>query len=134
MNKLLHVSKNLLLFILLAIILIFIITTILNNTKVPSNETVQKSKEPNFDIINPSFTINNEQKISVKAKRGNFISDHKILLENNVIIKSSKFKLKTSKMTFNQSSQTAESKEVSRFQSKEQLIPLKGLKIMKMEI
>ena len=118
----------------MAIILIFIITTILNNTKVPSNETVQKSKEPNFDIINPSFTINNEQKISVKAKRGNFISDHKILLENNVIIKSSKFKLKTSKMTFNQSSQTAESKEVSRFQSKEQLIPLKGLKIMKMEI
>jgi len=129
LNKLLHVSKNLLLFILLAIILIFIITTILNNTKVPSNETVQKSKEPNFDIINPSFTINNEQKISVKAKRGNFISDQKILLENNVIIKSSKFKLKTSKMTFNQHNQTAESKELSRFQSKGTVIVSEGFEI-----
>ena len=69
------------------------------------------------------------KKISVKAKRGNFISDHKILLENNVIIKSSKFKLKTSKMTFNQSSQTAESKEVSRFQSKGTIIISEGFEI-----
>ena len=47
------------------------------------NETVKKkSKGPNFDIINPSFTINNKQKISVKAEKGNFISNQKILLEN----------------------------------------------------
>ena len=129
MNKLLHVSKKLFLSALFGIILIFIVTTILKNTDIPSNETLNKSQEPNFDIINPSFTINNEQKISVKAKRGNFISDHKILLENNVIIKSSKFKLKTSKMTFNQSSQTAESKEVSRFQSKGTIIISEGFEI-----
>jgi len=130
LNKLLHVSKKLLLSTLFGIILIFIVTTILKNTNFSSNdETLNKSKEPNFDIINPSFTINNEQKISVKAKRGNFISDHKILLENNVIIKSSKFKLKTSKMTFNQSSQTAESKEVSRFQSKGTIITSEGFEI-----
>jgi len=118
LNKLLHVSKNLLLFILLAIILIFIITTILNNTKVPSNETVQKSKEPNFDIINPSFTINNEQKISVKAKRGNFISDQKILLENNVI----------------NITKLLRAKNFLDFNLKEQLLFLKDLKLLKMEI
>ena len=40
----------------------------------PLNEEVKESKGPNFDILNPSFTINNKQKISVKAERGNFIS------------------------------------------------------------
>ena len=85
MNRLLLVSKKLLIFILLGTILIFIITIILNNNKISLNKTVKKSKGSNFDIINPSFTINNEQKITVKAERGNFISDQKILLENNVI-------------------------------------------------
>ena len=129
MNRLLQVSKRLLIFILLGTILIFIATIILNNNKISLNKTVKKSKGSNFDIINPSFTINNEQKISVKAKRGNFISDQKILLENNVIIKSSKFKLKTSKMTFNQHNQTAESKELSRFQSKGTVIVSEGFEI-----
>ena len=44
-------------------------------------EKNEKSQGPNFDIINPSFTINNKQKISIKAEKGNFITDQKILLE-----------------------------------------------------
>ena len=42
----------------------------------------------------------------------------KILLEKNVIFKSSNFKLQTNKAMFNKTNQTAESKEVSKFQSK----------------
>ena len=129
MNKLLQIKKKLLLFLLLATISILIITVISNSSYISLNETVKKSKGPNFDIINPSFTINNKQKISVKAERGNFITDKKILLENNVVIKSSKFNLKTSKLIFNQSNQTATSKEKSEFQSDGTIIISEGFEI-----
>ena len=131
MNKLLQINKKLLFFILLGITFIFIITIISNNPYISSNEIVHKSEEPNFDIINPSFTINNEQKISVKAERGNFLSDQKILLENNVIFKSSTFKLKTNKATFNKIDQTATSKELSIFQSESTIIVSEGFEITK---
>ena len=129
MNKLLQVNKKLLLFIILGTILILIVTIISKKTYISSEETVNKSKGPNFDIINPSFIINNKQKISVKAKRGNFISDQKILLENNVIFKSSKFKLKTEKAIFNKINQTASSKESSKFQSEGTIIVSEGFEI-----
>ena len=130
MNRLLQVSKKLLIFILLGTILIFIITIILNNNKISLNKTVKKSKGSNFDIINPSFTINNEQKITVKAERGNFISDQKILLENNVIFKSTKFKLQTNKAIYNRSNQTAKSKTDSKFQSEGTIIVSEGFEII----
>jgi len=129
LNRLLQVNKRLLLFILLGTFLILIITIISKNTYISSSETVNKTKGPNFDIINPSFIINNKQKISVKAKRGNFISDQKILLENNVIFKSSNFKLQTSKAVFNKIDQTATSKESSKFQSKGTIIVSEGFEI-----
>jgi hypothetical protein len=130
LNRLLQVSKKLLIFILLGAILIFIITIILNNNKISLNKTVKKSKGSNFDIINPSFTINNEQKITVKAERGNFISDQKILLENNVIFKSTKFKLQTNKAIYNRSNQTAKSKADSKFQSEGTIIVSEGFEII----
>ena len=130
MNRLLQVSKRLLIFILLGTILIFIATIILNNNKISLNKTVKKSKGSNFDIINPSFTINNEQKITVKAERGNFISDQKILLENNVIFKSTRFKLQTNKAIYNRSNQTAESKANSKFQSEGTIIVSEGFEII----
>ena len=124
MNKLLLVSKKLL------ILIIFIATIILNRTNIPLNEQVKESKSPNFDIINPSFTINNKQKISVKAERGNFISDRKILLENNVIFKSSKFKLQTNKAIYDKTNQTANSKESTKFQSEGTIILCEGFEII----
>ena len=129
MNKLLQVSKKLLLFILLGTILIFIVTLVLNDNDISINEAVKGSKGSNFDIINPSFTINNKQKISVKAERGNFISDQKILLENNVIFKSSRFKLQTNKAIYNKLDQTAKSKEASKFQSEGTMIVSEGFEI-----
>ena len=118
------------LFIIFGVITIFIATIILNHTSMPLNEEVKESKGPNFDILNPSFTINNKQKISVKAERGNFISDRKILLENNVIFKSSKFKLQTNKAIYDKTNQTANSKESTKFQSEGTIILSEGFEII----
>ena len=118
------------LFIIFGVIAIFIATIILNHTSMPLNEEVKESKGPNFDILNPSFTINNKQKISVKAERGNFISDRKVLLENNVIFKSSKFKLQTNKAIYDKTNQTANSKESTKFQSEGTIILSEGFEII----
>ena len=117
-------------FIIFGAITIFIATIILNHTSMPLNEEVKESKGPNFDILNPSFTINNKQKISVKAERGNFISDRKVLLENNVIFKSSKFKLQTNKAIYDKTNQTANSKESTKFQSEGTIILSEGFEII----
>ena len=117
-------------FIIFGAITIFIATIILNHTNMPLNEEFKESKGPNFDILNPSFTINNKQKISVKAERGNFISDRKVLLENNVIFKSSKFKLQTNKAIYDKTNQTANSKESTKFQSEGTIILSEGFEII----
>ena len=114
---------------LFGLILIFVITIMLKNSKISLNENVNKSQGPNFDIINPSFTINNRQRISIKAEKGNFITDQKILLEKNVIFKSSKFNLQTDKALFNKKNQTAKSQETTKFQSKKTTIVSEGFEI-----
>ena len=46
------------------------------------------------DILEPKFSINSkEQKISVTATEGNFLTEDEIALEKNVIFKSNKFKI-----------------------------------------
>ena len=131
MNKLLQINKKLLFIILFSTIIIFAITILSKDNYISSEKNIHKSEGPNFDITNPSFTINNKQKISVKAERGNFISNEKILLEKNVIFRSTNFKLQTNKAMFNKTNQTAESEEVSKFQSKKTIIVSEGFKITK---
>ena len=132
MNILLQVNKKLLLFILLGVSLIFLFTIISINIDSSLEKIVIKEEDPNFDIINPSFTINNKkQKISVKAKRGNFLTDKLILLEKDVIFQSSKFKLLTDKVIFNQENETAKSTEASKFQSDGTTIFSEGFEISK---
>ena len=117
-------------FILLGVSLIFLFTIISVNIDSSLEKIVIKEEGPNFDIINPSFTINNKkQKISVKAKRGNFLTNELILLENNVIFKSSQFKLTTDKVIFNQKNQTAKSSVDSKFQSDGTTILSEGFEI-----
>ena len=130
MNRLLLLNKKLLLLILLSISIIFLLTIILNNTNSSFEQRSIEEKNPNFDIINPSFTINNnKQTISVKAKRGNFLSKELILLEENVIFQSPQFKLLTNKVIFNQSNQTAKSTEISKFQSDKTTVISEGFEI-----
>ena len=131
MNKLLQLKKKILLLILAAIGIVFILTVFINNSSTTLKKEAKTKIEGDFDIINPSFTINNKQKISVKADRGNFINDQEILLENNVIFKSAKFKIKTKKALFNQTEQTAISEEISEFFSKKTNITSEGFEITK---
>ena len=130
MNRLLQLNRKLLLFILLGISLILVFTIISTHINSSFEKIIVEEEDPNFDIINPSFTINNnKQKISVKAKKGNFITNDLILLENNVIFKSPQFRLSTDKVIFNQKNQTAKSTEDSKFQSDGTTIFSEGFEI-----
>ena len=124
-----QVIRKFLLLIIFAVIAVFFITIILSNSNMQIKEKNEKSQGPNFDIINPSFTINNKQKISIKAEKGNFITDQKILLEKNVVFKSSKFNLQTDKAMFNKKDQTAKSEDETRFKSKKTTIISEGFEI-----
>ena len=44
-----------------------------SNLQIPLKETILNEEKSSFDVANPSFTINNnDKKISVKAKKGSF--------------------------------------------------------------
>ena len=82
------------------------------------------------DIIKPKFSINSEnQKITVTAKEGNFISENKILLKKNVIFKSKKFKIMSDDVIFNKKDLTASSSQMSKFVSKKTSIVSNGFEI-----
>ena len=84
-----------------------------------------------FDILNPKFTINNKNEIiTVQAKKGNFLNKNNILLQNDVVFKSDKFKIYSSKVFFDKKNQTAYSKKNSTFISKGTTIESKGFEIM----
>ena len=68
------------------------------------------------DITKPKFSINgSNQKISVTANSGNFINADEIMLTNNVIFKSNKFKIYGDNVIFNKNNLVATSKEKSKF-------------------
>ena len=70
------------------------------------------------DISEPKFSINSEeQKISVTANEGNFLTEDEIALEKNVIFKSNKFKIFTDNVIFNKKTLVASSEEKSKFVS-----------------
>ena len=84
-----------------------------------------------FDILNPKFTINNENEIiTIQAESGNFLNQNNIVLQNNVVFKSDKFKIYSSKVLFDKKNQTAYSKKNSTFISKGTTIESKGFEIM----
>ena len=101
-----------------------------SNFKIPLKEDVLNQEKSSFDIANPSFTINNSgEKISVRAKKGKFLNKDLILLEDNVVFKSTRFKLLADKVIFNQKNQTAESKLSSKFESDNTKVISEGFRI-----
>ena len=83
-----------------------------------------------FDILNPKFTINNANEIiTIQAEKGNFLNKNNIVLENNVVFKSDKFKIYSSKVFFDKKNQTAYSKKNSTFISEGTTIESKGFEI-----
>ena len=76
MNKLLQLNRNLLLLILVLISFFVIGKVLFDRIYSPLRQINEfnEKEDSKFDIINPSFTINNEkEKISVKAKNGDVI-------------------------------------------------------------
>ena len=133
MNNFLKINKKILILFLIFVSAIFCISVFLNKIKITNFEKNNQIKivDNQFDIINPSFTINNDkEKISVKAKKGNFIDNNIISLEKNVSFISERFEIFSDQVLFNRKEQTAISKSSSKFFSKGTEINSEGFSII----
>ena len=82
------------------------------------------------DIIKPKFSISGKNsEIFITAKNGNFISEEKILLENNVKFKSKEFQLISDNVIFDRKNLIATTKDKSKFLSKNTSIISAGFDI-----
>ena len=132
MNYLLQLNKSLVLIFLIFFTIISLIFFFLKNEILikPEIDFETKSNDTS-DILNPKFTINNENEIiTIEAKKGNFLNKNNIILENEVVFKSDKFKIFSSKVLFDKKNQTAYSKKKSTFVSEGTTIESKGFEII----
>ena len=132
MNHLLQLNKSLVLIFLVFLTIISLIFFFLKNEILLKSEIKFDTIGNNsFDILNPKFTINNENEIiTIQAKNGNFLNQNNIVLENDVVFKSDKFKIYSSKVLFDKKNQTAYSKKNSTFVSEGTTIESKGFEII----
>ena len=131
MNYLLQLNKSLVLVFLIfltiiSLVFFFVKDQILSKSIIKFDTISDNS----FDILNPKFTINNANEIiTIQAEKGNFLDNNNIVLENNVVFKSNKFKIYSSKVLFDKKNQTAYSKKNSTFISEGTTIESKGFEI-----
>ena len=131
MNYLLQLNKSLVLIFLIfltiiSLIFFFVKDEIFSKSEIKFDTITDNS----FDILNPKFTINNANEIiTIQAEKGNFLNKNNIVLENNVVFKSDKFKIYSSKVLFDKKNQTAYSKKNSTFISEGTTIKSKGFEI-----
>ena len=131
MNYLLQLNKSLVLIFLIfltiiSLVFFFVKDEILSKSIIKFDTISDNS----FDILNPKFTINNANEIiTIQAEKGNFLDNNNIVLENNVVFKSNKFKIYSSKVLFDKKNQTAYSKKNSTFISEGTTIESKGFEI-----
>ena len=132
MNYLLQLNKSFVLIFLIFLTIISLIFFFLKNEILLKSEIEFDTISNNsFDILNPKFTINNENEIiTIQAKNGNFLNQNNIVLENDVVFKSDKFKIYSSKVLFDKKNQTAYSKNDSTFVSEGTTIKSKGFEII----
>ena len=103
--------------------------TYLKSNSIVSNKITVNQRVA--DITNPKFSINSDkQKISVTANKGNFLTEDEIILENNVIFKSKKFKIFSDNVIFNKKKMVASSKNKSKFFAKNASIDSNGFDII----
>ncbi len=131
MNYLLQLNKSLVLIFLIFLTIISLIFFFVKDEIFSKSEIKFDTISDNsFDILNPKFTINNANEIiTIQAEKGNFLNKNNILLENNVVFKSDKFKIYSSKVLFDKKNQTAYSKKNSTFISEGTTIESKGFEI-----
>ena len=76
LNNFLKINKKTLLILSIFLTAIFSLTVLYKRVSETTIEEEILSIDPKFDIVNPSFTINNEnEKISVSANKGNFLNN-----------------------------------------------------------
>ena len=132
MNFLLSLNKKIfLIFSFLFIILIlFVFLSNLNKITDNSENKITINKKTS-DISEPKFSINSEeQKISVTANEGNFLTEDEIALEKNVVFKSNKFKIYTDNVVFNKKTLVASSQDKAKFISNNTSIDSAGFDII----
>ena len=113
---------------ILLILIVFLLNSIETNDNSQNKITLN---EQTSDISEPKFSINSkEQKISVTAKEGNFLTEDEIVLEKNVIFKSNKFKIYTDNVVFNKKTLVASSQDKSKFISNNMSIDSAGFDII----
>ena len=132
MNFLLSLNKKIFLifssFFIIFILFVFLLSFIENADNSKSKITVNTKTS---DISEPKFSINSEeQKISVTANEGNFLTEDEIALEKNVIFKSNKFKIYTDNVVFNKKTLVASSQDKAKFISENTSIDSAGFDII----
>ena len=132
MNYLLQLNKSLVLIFLIFLTIISLIFFFVKDEIFSKSEIKFDTISDNsFDILNPKFTINNANEIiTIQAEKGNFLNNNNIVLENDVVFKSDKFKIYSSKVLFDKKNQTAYSKKNSTFISEGTTIESKGFEII----
>ena len=131
MNYLLQLNKSLVLIFLIFLTIISLIFFFVKDEIFSKSEIKFDTISDNSsDILNPKFTINNANEIiTIQAEKGNFLNKNNIVLENDVVFKSDKFKIYSSKVFFDKKNQTAYSKKNSTFISEGTTIESKGFEI-----
>jgi hypothetical protein len=132
LNFLLSLNKKI--FLIFSFIFIFFISFVflLNFIEITNNsENKITINEKTSDISEPKFSINSkEQKITLTANEGNFLTNNEIVLEKNVIFKSKKFKIYTDNVVFNKKTLVASSQDKSKFISNNTSIDSAGFDII----
>ena len=130
MNSLLQINKKLIILVFVVLIFIISFTIIIKQNSFTNKVSIDQSISLTYDIIDPKFTINNNnKKISITANEGNFIDKNKVLLKNNVTFKSQKFEIQSSEVFFDKKKETAFSEKKSKFFSNNTIINSKGFEI-----
>ena len=131
MNFLLSINKTQLIifiFFIVFLILFFFTFSFLNNEK--SITKINDITTNKSDIIRPKFSISGKKsEIYITAKNGNFLSEEKILLEDNVKFKSKEFQLISDNVIFDRKNFIATSENKSEFSSKNTSIISAGFDI-----
>ena len=112
----------------MCILFVFLLSFIESNDNSKNKIIINKKTS---DISEPKFSINSEeQKISVTANEGNFLTEDEIALQKNVIFKSNKFKIYTENVVFNKKTLVASSQDKAKFISDNTSIDSAGFDII----
>jgi len=132
LNFLLSLNKTffLIISVVIFLIILFFVSIVYFKSQSITTSTVILDKQ-DADITKPKFVINSlTQKISVTANKGNFITDNEIMLQENVVFKSNKFKILSENVTFNKKNLVASSNDKSKFISNNASIDSIGFDII----